>query len=93
MCLDITTEMCRICNNEYKGVTQIVCCPSVTMIPEIPGLQELTCSNCPNITTIPVIPGLQELTCSNCPNLTTIPVIPGLQELWCYNCPYLQLFQ
>jgi hypothetical protein len=84
--------MCKICSGEYKGETFLECCPLVTTIPVIPGLQRLHCIHCPFLTSIDSlasIPGLRELYCNNCPLLTTIPAIPGLRYLNLWRCPLL----
>lgn len=62
---------------------------SVTSIPHIEGLEELTCYNCDLLTSIPQIEGLQLLYCTDCPLIKSIPQIKGLKFLTCSNCPLL----
>ena len=87
--------MCLICTDEYHGRLQrlevlwCVGCTSLTQIPVIPGLKELSCGGCTSLTQIPMIPGLEELWCNGCTNLTQIPVIPGLKYLSCKGCTNL----
>ena len=80
--------MCRICNNEYKGLKNIFImnCQNIKTIPIIEGLIYLTIVDCHNITNIPNIKGLKSLVIDNCKMITTIPVIKGLNELSVTDC-------
>jgi hypothetical protein len=88
------TKMCRICSGEYKGQTELFCeCPTLTSIPEIPGLLRLICVNCPLLTSIDGLArlsGFEKVYCGNCPLLTSVEglaLISGLQKLYLSNCP------
>jgi hypothetical protein len=82
--------MCLICDNKFEGNKILkLCCPLLTNIPNIEGLEYLDCSNCPLLTHIPNIKELEKINCSNCPLLTNIPNIKGLKELDCSECSLL----
>ena len=76
--------MCIICRKEYnENTTKIWCCPDVTEIPLLLGLQSLYCYNT-QITEIPILPKLKNLWCSHT-LVTEIPLLPELKELHCSN--------
>jgi len=76
--------MCVICRNEYDdSTTKITCCSVVRIIPSLPNLIFLDCSNT-QITALRSLPNLIELDCSRT-QITALPSLPILTYLWCDN--------